>query len=268
MNEHFALVTRYMAKTRGVFRAWAPVTVETDISKPLALNSFMAFYKSSCAIGPALKGPAPYIDFHLGQIVSLKQNWNPQWYLCNNAKAFVVGLNYMSDAHSLDPLISASEAAERTLQNPSLMRYSLFLKPFHSFNGPSAFSEVPGIFIAPWTKQRRKIMGCNVIIEGPKLFPANSFTHHQSQGSTLGMSVVLIDENYRSYGMSNVVASRTPAPQNFAILEKVNRRILQPCSSVSKIVEAAYKRLMNSSDLRGMCERKLIGVAGPPFRTI
>ena len=120
--------------------------------------------------------------------------------LYNNAKGFVVGV--MRDEKSIDPFLSINEAVELAYSHPSKLKYDLLIKPFLEFHGPSAIQDVPGVICVPWTLVRQKYNGRVLKVEGPKIFPANGFTQHQSQGSTLERSVAAIDSRCKKYGMS------------------------------------------------------------------
>lgn len=128
---------------------------------------------------------------------------------------------------SLNPLIFLEDAARTTIESHNERKYSLLIKPFIPFKGPSA-RNVPGIINVPLIKVTRKVYGCRLNICGPKVYPANDFSHHQSQGSTFDRCVVSINESCNSYGLANVFTSRTPKPQNFSITSPVTLRTLQP----------------------------------------
>lgn len=243
VNMHLKKVTRHMALSRGIFRAWTPVFSKPGTPVELTERAITKFYSTPVQVEAAFRHPLPYLDIFIGQISSLKQNWNPAWNLFNNAKAFVVGIVYENKYIQRNPLMSLDEAVQCSLRDPDSLRYNLLVKPFIPFSGPSAIPSHPGIMSVPWTRTTAKLLGHHWIIEGPKAYPANAFTQHQSQGSTFPRSVALINRDCKNYGMANVAISRTPSPQNFALVQRVDSSVLQPCQSTSQLVENEYKRL-------------------------
>lgn len=246
VNDHIKIATMINAKCKGIFRAWTPVFPGTKIRNEANENSLKKgieiFYTSDDSIKAEYTCPLPYIDFYLGQIICLKQNWNPLFGLYNNAKAIVVGLIFKNENIREKPLMDVKEATEICFKDPESLKFDLLVKPFMPFHGPSAASDVSGILCVPWVSVSKKINGIQFSIEGPKIFPANAFTQHQSQGGTFYRSVAVINKNCNKYGMANVVTSRTPSSSNFAMAEMVSKEMLSPCPENSKRVEPEYKR--------------------------
>ena len=253
VNNHLQKVTIYNALKRGIFRAWSSIRIvdkkilSENIEK--AKQAIAKFYTSECVVKANFEHPLPYIDFFIGQIICLKHNWNPLWGLYNNAKAIVVGIKSSSRERQRNPLMTIDEAIELSINNPDFLNYDLLVRPLMKFNGPSAIRDSPGIICIPRVSVTKKVNGISLNIEGPKVFPGNAFTHHQSQGGTFQRSVAVIDQKCKSYGMSNVVTSRTPRPENFALSGKVTKNMIQPCEETSSLVENEYNRLRKFSEI-------------------
>lgn len=123
VNQHLQFVTERAEKEKGIFRAWCPVTFETGQPQEHARKVIQTFYQSSTNVSAKFNCPLPYIDYFIGQIVSLKKNRNPTWKLFNNAKAFVVGINCHSLECQRNPLMKLDEAADLYLRSPDWLGY-------------------------------------------------------------------------------------------------------------------------------------------------
>lgn len=145
------------------------------------------------------------------------------------------------------PFLSLEAATRLSISKPASLKYHLLVKPFTPFHDPSACENIPGVFSVPWTNLERRYGECQLTIEGLNVYPANAFTHHQSQGSILGRSVVLINEKSTRYLMSNVVFSRTPDPSKLALLKPITLETVQPVPEASVAVEREYNRLTHLS---------------------
>lgn len=243
VNKHLNLVAERATKRVGTFRAWSPVQIDERSSPEHGISAVRNIYTSSTFVTSKFTSPLPFIDFFLGKIVCLQKNWNPTWNLFNNAKGLVVGIICQNEKRRLNPLMFLNEALQTTIRSHEALKYSLLIKPFLPFIGPSAISDIPGIIEVPWVKVSRKICNCTVHIYGPQVYPANAFSHHQSQGSTFDRCVTSINDKCKSYGMANVVTSKTSKPTNFALTSPVTLKMLQPAPHMSNLVESEYQRL-------------------------
>lgn len=253
MNNHLDLVTRKMASDtgRGIFRVWTRAEFKNDVSVNRKRRVRKLFFQTSFSVTREFRSPPPYIEMFPGQILNLKHNWNPALGFQNNAKVVVVGVHVPNSHPQFKPITLLQEAIEIAVSPHGLHHVEILVRHLSgSFTGPSALPDYPGIFTVPVTPIKYvRYGGVQFSVRYHHVHPANAISCHQSQGSTLPRSVACLDANTeRYYGMANVVTSRTPSPDNFALTTMVTgpRLMLKPL--ISKLVESEYARLQSLLD--------------------
>lgn len=92
----------------------------------------------------------------------------------------------------------------------------------NNFEGLYAHSVIPNVIPIPWTEKYVKYNKIRFTGEGLFIHPENAISIHQSQGSTLLISVAnsnKFPEKY--YGMAKLALSRSYNPESIALASKV-----------------------------------------------
>lgn len=140
-------------------------------------------------------------------------------------------------------LFNVKEAMNVCLRDPRILKYSIFVKRFLPFNGPSAIEDVPGIIDVPWVESHRKIGGCKLSLKNPAYFqPVLSHIIKIQEAHLVDVLHVLMKSvNLMERRMLLLLIHQIPT----ILLQqkKVTKPILQPSHEIPNKVETKYKRI-------------------------